>query len=165
MIMEIRNRATGAIVTDSQFRADNPGTSFPKQLTADILDGFGYDPVLNGPAASVSGPYEVSTRDGVELIDGQWFTRFIVGPEFTDNAEATAAEQETAYRTSVDNRVAASVRAERDRKLAACDWTVLADSPLTTAKKTEWKTYRTALRDISAAEGFPHTMEWPTEPS
>ena len=163
--MEIRNRATGAIVTDSQFRADNPGTSFPKQLTADILDGFGYDPVLNGPAASVSGPYEVSTRDGVELIDGQWFTRFIVGPEFTDNAEATAAEQETAYRTSVDNRVAASVRAERDRKLAACDWTVLADSPLTTAKKTEWKTYRTALRDISAAEGFPHTMEWPTEPS
>ena len=163
--MEIRNRATGAIVTDSQFRADNPGTSFPKQLTADILDGFGYDPVLNGAAASVSGPYEVSTRDGVELIDGQWFTRFIVGPEFTDNAEATAAEQETAYRTSVDNRVAASVRADRDRKLAASDWTVLADSPLTTAKKTEWKTYRTALRDISAAEGFPHTMEWPTEPS
>jgi len=163
--MEIRNRATGAIVTDSQFRADNPGTSFPKQLTADILDGFGYDPVLNGAAATVSGPYEVSTRDGVELIDGQWFTRFIVGPEFTDNAEATAAEQEAAYRTSVDNRVATSVRAERDRKLAACDWTVLTDSPLTTAKKTEWKTYRTALRDISAAEGFPHTMEWPTEPS
>ena len=119
--MEIRNRATGAIVTDSQFRADNPGTSFPKQLTADILDGFGYDPVLNGPAATVSGPYEVSTRDGVELIDGQWFTRFIVGPEFTDNAEATAAEQEAAYRTSVDNRVATSVRAERDRKLASCD--------------------------------------------
>lgn len=163
--MEIRNRSTGAIVTDSQFRADNPGTSFPKQLTADILDGFGYDPVLNGAAATVSGPYEVSTRDGVELINGQWFTRFIVGPEFTDNAEATAAEQEAAYRTSVDNRVAASVRADRDRKLAACDWTVLADSPLTTAKKTEWKTYRTALRDISAAEGFPHTMEWPTEPS
>ena len=163
--MEIRNRATGAIVTDSQFRADNPGTSFPKQLTADILDGFGYDPVLNGPAATVSGPYEVSTRDGVELINGQWFTRFIVGPEFTDNAEATAAEQEAAYRASVDNRAATNVRAERDRKLAACDWTVLADSPLTTAKKTEWKTYRTALRDISAAEGFPHTMEWPTEPS
>lgn len=163
--MEIRNRSTGAVITDSQLRADNPGTSFPKQITADILDGFGYDPVLNGPAATVSGPYEVSTRDGVELINGQWFTRFIVGPEFTDNAEATAAEQEAAYRASVDNRAATNVRAERDRKLAACDWTVLTDSPLTTAKKTEWKTYRTALRDISAAEGFPHTMEWPTEPS
>ena len=157
--MEIRNRSTGAVITDSQLRADNPGTSFPKQLTADILDGFGYDPVLNGAAATVSGPYEVSTRDGVEQINGQWFTKFIVGPVFTDS------DAETAYRTSIDNQVATSVRAERDRKLAACDWTVLTDSPLTTAKKTEWKTYRTALRNISAAEGFPHTMEWPTEPS
>ena len=157
--MEIRNRATGAVITDSQLRADNPGTSFPKQLTADILDAFGYDPVLNGPAARVSGPYEVSTRDGVEQINGQWFTKFIVGPVFADS------DEETAYRTKIDNQVAANVRAERDRKLAACDWTVLTDSPLTTAKKTEWKTYRTALRNISAAEGFPHTMEWPTEPS
>ena len=157
--MEIRNRATGAVITDSQLRADNPGTSFPKQITADILDGFGYDPVLNGAAATVSPPYEISTRDGVEEIDGQWFTKFIVGPVFADS------DEETAYRTSVDNRAAARVRAERDRRLAACDWTVLTDSPLTTAKKTEWKTYRAALRDISAAEGFPHTMEWPTEPS
>ena len=157
--MEIRNRSTGAVITDSQLRADNPGTSFPKQITADILDGFGYDPVLNGPAATVSGPYERSVRDGVEQINGQWFTKFIVGPVFADS------DAETAYRTSIDNQVATSVRAERNRKLAASDWTVLTDSPLTTAKKTEWKTYRTALRDISAAEGFPHTMEWPTEPS
>ena len=157
--MEIRNRSTGAVITDSQLRADNPGTSFPKQITADILDGFGYDPVLNGPAATVSGPYERSVRDGVEEINGQWFTKFVVGPVFADS------DEETAYRTSIDNQVAASVRADRDRKLAACDWTVLTDSPLTTAKKTEWKTYRTALRNISAAEGFPHTMEWPTEPS
>ena len=157
--MEIRNRSTGAVITDSQFRADNPNTSFPKQITADILDGFGYDPVLNGAAATVSGPYERSVRDGVEEINGQWFTKFIVGPVFADS------DEETAYRTKIDNQVAANVRAERDRKLAACDWTVLTDSPLTTAKKTEWKTYRTALRDITAAEGFPHTMEWPTEPS
>ena len=157
--MEIRNRSTGAVITDSQFRADNPNTSFPKQITADILDGFGYDPVLNGAAATVSGPYERSVRDGVEEINGQWFTKFIVGPVFADS------DEETAYRTSIDNQAATSVRAERDRKLAACDWTVLTDSPLTTAKKTEWKSYRTALRNISAAEGFPHTMEWPTEPS
>jgi len=163
--MEIRNRSTGVVITDSQLRADNPNTSFPKQITADILDGFGYDPVLNGPAATVSGPYEVSTRDGVEEINKQWFTKFIAGPVFADNEDATAAEQQAAYRTNIDNQVAANVRSERDRKLAASDWTVLTDSPLTTAKKTEWKTYRKALRDISAAEGFPHTMEWPTEPS
>lgn len=157
--MEIRNRTTGAVITDRQLRADNPGTSFPKQITTDILDGFGYDLVFHGAEPAPSGPYETVVRDGVEEINGKWHSKFIIGPVFADS------DEEAAYRTSVDNRVAASVRADRDRKLAACDWTVLTDSPLTTAKKTEWKTYRTALRNISAAEGFPHTMEWPTEPS
>ena len=157
--MEIRNRTTGAVITDRQLRADNPGTSFPKQITTDILDGFGYDLVFHGAQPAPSGPYETVVRDGVEEINGKWHSKFIIGPVFADS------DEETAYRTSIDNQVAANVRAERDRKLAACDWTVLTDSPLTTAKKTEWKTYRAALRDISAADGFPHTMEWPTEPS
>ena len=168
--MEIRNRSTGEVITTSQLKAANPNTSFPKTITTDILDGFGYDAVLNGAAATVTAPYGVSVRDGVEEIDGQWFTSFVAGPIFTDTTDAdgnvtTAADNEAAYRTSVDNKAAASVRAERDSKLAACDWTVLADSPLSTSKKTEWKAYRTQLRDISAASGFPHTMEWPTEPS
>ena len=163
--MEIRNRSTGAVITDRQLRDDNPQTSFPKQITTEILDSYGYDAVLNGPSASTSGPYEVSVRDGVEEINGQWFTKFVVGPIFTDNEEGTAAEQEAAYRTNIDNQVAARVRVERDAKLAACDWTVLTDSPLTTAKKTEWKTYRTALRDIPSDSGFPHSVTWPTEPS
>ena len=157
--MEIRNRSTGAVITDDQFRADNPNTSFPKQITADILDGFGYDPVLNGADATVSGPYERSTRDGVEEINGQWFTKFIVGPVFADS------DEETAYRTSIDNQVAASVRAERDRKLAACDWTVLTDSPMSDTDKAAWTSYRQSLRNLPTSEGFPHTMEWPSEPT
>ena len=157
--MEIRNRTTGAVITDRQLRADNPGTSFPKQITTDILDGFGYDLVFHGAEPAPSSPYETVVRDGVEEINGKWHSKFIIGPVFTDS------DEEAAYRTSIDNKVAERVRADRDRKLAACDWTILTDSPLTTAKKTEWKTYRTALRNISAAEGFPHTMEWPTEPS
>lgn len=168
--MEIRNRSTGAVITDNQLRGDNPQTSFPKQITTEILDSYGYDAVLNGPAASTSGPYEVSVRDGVEEINGQWFTKFVVGPIFTDTTDedgnvTTAADNEAAYRTRIDNEVAARVRVERDAKLAACDWTVLTDSPLTTAKKTEWKSYRTALRDIPSDSGFPHSVTWPTEPS
>ena len=162
--MEIRNRSTGAVITDSQFRADNPNTSFPKQITADILDGFGYDPVLNGPAASTSGPYERSVRDGVEEINGQWFTKFIVGPVFTDNEEATAAEQETEYRAGVDAKVAENIRTERNRKLANSDWTQLADA---TANATTWSTYRQQLRDLPTSSGddWPHNVTWPTEPS
>lgn len=163
--MEIRNRSTGAITTISQFKADHPSTSFPKQITTEILDSYGYDAVLNGPAATVTAPYGISVRDGVEQVNGQWFTKFVAGPVFVDNDEQTAAEQEAAYRANIDSKAATRARARRNSLLADCDWTVLTDSPLTTAKKTEWKAYRQALRDISAAEGFPHTMEWPNEPS
>lgn len=160
--MEIRNRETGEVTTVSQFKAQHPNTSFPKQITTEILDGFGYDPVLNGPSATVTAPYGVSVRDGVEQIDGQWFTKFVAGPVFTDNDEATAAEQETAYRAGIDAKAAESVRTERNQKLADTDWTQLADS---SADATAWATYRTALRDLPSTDGWPHNITWPTEPS
>ena len=163
--MEIRNRETGAVITISEFKAEHPRTAFPKRINNLVLDSYGYDPVLNGAEPSASGPYESVVRDGVEEVDGQWYTKFVIGPVFTDNDEGTAAEQETAYRARIDSEAEARVRGTRASKLAASDWTVLTDSPLTTAKKTEWKTYRQALRDITSAEGFPHDVTWPSEPS
>tara|TARA_Y100000015_G_scaffold32416_1_gene32247 strand:+ start:2683 stop:3213 length:531 start_codon:yes stop_codon:yes gene_type:complete len=176
--MEIRNRESGAVTTVSQFKASYPNTSFPKQITADILDSYGYDAVLDGAQATVTAPYGVSTRDGVEQINGQWFTKFVAGPVFTDTTEETvdsegnvtttsytAAQNEAAYRASVDATTAAAVRVARDKKLTDTDWTQMADSPLTSDKKTEWASYRTSLRDLPSASGFPHTMTWPTEPS
>ena len=160
--MEIRNRESGAVTTVSQLKASYPNTSWPKQITADVLDGYGYDPVLNGAAATVTAPYGVSTRDGVEEIDGQWFTKFVAGPIFTDNDEGTAAENEAAYRAKVDAKAAANVRTERNKKLADTDWTQLADS---TADATVWATYRQALRDVPSQAGFPHDVTWPTEPT
>jgi hypothetical protein len=160
--MEIRNRSTGDLTTVSQFKASQPNTSFPKQITTEILDSYGYDAVLNGAQATVTAPYGVSTRSGVEEIDSKWFTKFIAGPVFTDTEEATAAEQEAAYKAGVDSSAAASVRVTRSTKLTESDWTQVADS---TADKAAWATYRTALRDLPSASGFPHTMTWPTEPS
>ncbi len=167
--MEIRNRSTGALTTVSQFKAEHPTTSFPKQITTDVLDSYGYDAVLNGAAATVTAPYGVSTRDGVEEIDGKWFTKFIAGPVFTDTTDeegnvTTAADNEAAYKATVDANAGTSVRAERDKKLTASDWTQMADSPLASDKKTEWATYRQSLRDLPTASGFPHTMTWPEEP-
>ena len=167
--MEIRNRSTGAITTISQFKAEHPTTSFPKQITTAILDSYGYDAVLNGAAAEVTAPYGVSTRDGVEEINGQWFTKFVAGPIFADTTDddgnvTTAADNEAAYRARIDADAGASVRAERDKKLTASDWTQMTDSPLSDSDKTAWATYRQSLRDLPTASGFPHTMTWPEEP-
>tara|TARA_Y100000004_G_scaffold31402_1_gene32847 strand:+ start:867 stop:1388 length:522 start_codon:yes stop_codon:yes gene_type:complete len=173
--MEIRNRETGALTTISQFKADHPNTSFPKQITVDILDSFGYDPVLNGVQATTTPPYEMSVRDGVEEIDGQWFTRFVVGPIFTDTTtesfdedgnvttiSLTAAENEAAYRARIDAEASSKYRDQRNRLLAASDWTQLADS---SADASAWATYRQALRDLPTTDGWPHNITWPTEPS
>lgn len=166
--MEIRNRTTGAVITISEFRAENSSTSFPKQITTDILDSFGYDPVLNGAAADVTAPYGISVRDGVEEINGQWFTRFVAGPVFNDTNDeegnlTTAAEHEAAYRAKVDADCAARIRADRNRKLTECDWTQLSDSPLSDADKVAWAAYRQALRELPEQPGFPWNVVWPVK--
>ena len=66
------------------------------------------------------------------------------------------------------------LRVERDKLLTACDWVVLTDSPLSTSKKTEWKTYRQSLRDLPANSSPAldsngnldmSSVTFPTEPS
>lgn len=59
----------------------------------------------------------------------------------------------------------AEVRAERDRRLAACDWTQLPDSPLTSEKKEAWAAYRAELRAVPETQTDPANIVWPPEPS
>jgi hypothetical protein len=56
----------------------------------------------------------------------------------------------------------AAVRDDRNARLAACDWTQLADAPV---DSLAWANYRQALRDVPSQEGFPLAVEWPTPPA
>ena len=104
--------------------------------------------VLEGPQASPT-RYQTTFRDGVQDIDGQWFTKYSV------------ADMDDESKTAKDAEQAKSVRTTRDDKLKATDWTQVADAPV---DKTVWATYRQALRDLPSATGFPWDMTWPTEP-
>jgi len=63
------------------------------------------------------------------------------------------------------------LRQVRNEKLAQTDWTQAIDSPLTESKKTEWQTYRQALRDITTqtpsldSNGQLTGIIWPTPPT
>ena len=159
--MQIRVRETGAVMYEQEFRALFPNTGFPAQLTEAIINEFGGDVVFEGPQASGGTVYQYSQAAGVEQINGKWYTKYILGPVFTDTEEATAAEQEAAYKAAKDAEQAKSVRASRNDKLKECDWTQIADS---TADKQAWATYRQALRDVTAQAGFPWTIDWPAQP-
>ena len=61
-----------------------------------------------------------------------------------------------------DECAATEVRQDRDRRLAASDWTQLPDVPL--ANREAWAVYRQALRDVTEQVGFPFDVVWPASP-
>jgi len=160
--MEIRLRSTGQVMYEGELRSyllANNGPSFGV-LNAEVLESIGADVLLEGAQASGGNHYQVSQRQGVEEIDGKWYTKYILGPIFTDG-ETTAAEQEAAYRTAKDTEQAKSVRTTRDEKLKDSDWSQVADAPV---DKTVWATYRQELRDVPTQSGFPWEVTWPDAP-
>ena len=167
--MTIRIRSTGQLMQDSEFRmllkAEANAAWKAPVLTQEILDIIGADPVFEGPQASGGTVYQYSQYDGIEQIDGKWYTKYILGPIFTDTTldgvTTSAAEAEAAYKTAKDAEQAANVRRSRNDLLTKCDWTQIADS---TADKPVWATYRQALRDVTAQDGFPWNVTWPEQP-
>ena len=150
----------GAVMQESEFRAQFPNTSLPAPLTSEVITDFGGDVVLEGPQATGGTVYQYSQRQGVEQINGKWYTKYVLGPIFTDNEESTAAEQEANYKAMKDAEQAKNVRDERTRKLAETDWRFRSDMTPSQA----WIDYCVALRNVPEQEGFPWTIEWPTEP-
>jgi hypothetical protein len=154
---------------ESEFRAYTKANGGPSwdTTTTEVLEALGADVVFEGPQATGGTVYQTSVYGGIEQIEGKWYTKYILGPVFTDTLATdttpakTAAENETAYKAIKDAEQAKSVRADRTKRLADSDWTQIADS---TADKAAWATYRQALRDITAQTGFPWTIEWPVQP-
>ena len=116
---------------------------------------LGFYPV--GHPAIPTDAVEITAEDYAALLAGQSATKCIA-PDSDGRpilADRPAPTQE---------QLAAAVRATRDAKLTACDWTQLADAPLSAEVKAAWSTYRQALRDITAQAGFPQDVTWPSEP-
>ena len=160
--MQVRIRETGAVMYESEFRAYTKANGGPswETTTTEVLEALGADVVFEGAQATGGTVYQYSQASGVEQVDGKWYTKYILGPIFTDG-ETTAAEQEASYKAQKDAEQASAVRQSRSDKLADCDWTQVADSPV---DKTAWATYRQALRDITTQSGFPWSVTWPESP-
>ena len=167
--MQIRTN-DGQVMYEAEFRAYQKANGGPAwdTTTTEVLTALGADVVFEGPQATGGTVYQFSQAAGVEQIDGKWYTKYILGPTFTDTPATdttpaqTAAEQEAAYKASKDAEQAKSVRTSRNDKLKECDWTQITDA---TVDKTAWATYRQALRDITKQIGFPWTIIWPKTPT
>ena len=168
---EYRNRTTGEVKTQGQWRSANPNMSLPKVWTAATLDALNLDPVLRSPAATV-GQYQTSARDGVEQdANGNWVEKYVARDMFADTTDedgvtTTKAEHEAAYQATLDAKTAETHRTTRNKLLDDSDWTQMNDSPLSNEVKTAWATYRQELRGISDLDAWPNLAEddWPVAP-
>jgi hypothetical protein len=129
---------------------------------------LGADVVFEGAQATGGDHYQYSQADGVEQLDGKWYTKHILGPVFVDTTvegvTTTAAEHEAAYKAAKDAEQAKSVRQNRDDKLKETDWVVIKNLEANANIPGAWEVYRQALRDVPTQEGFPWTIVWPTQP-
>ena len=168
---EYRDRTTGEVKTQGEWRAANRNVSLPRVWNANVLDALELDAVLASPKPD-AGPYQTAARDGVEQDAlGNWVERWVARDMFSDYTDEegvlhTKAEQEAAYQAGLDETAAKSVRDQRDRLLAECDWIVIMHTEKGTNIPAEWELYRQALRDITLHVNFPHLAEddWPAKP-
>ena len=163
---EYRNRTTGEVKTQGQWRAANPNMSLPKVWNSNVLDALNIDAVLRSPAATTTA-YQTSVRDGVEQdSNGNWVEKYVARDMFADTTEdgvtTTKAEYEAAYQATLDASTAEGHRNTRASLLAETDFYALSDVTMTDAMTA----YRQALRDITSHSNWPNLedADWPVKP-
>lgn len=138
----------GQVQQLGDYRALFPQTSFPPSGPSDAF-------LAENSALRVNAwkPHDAATEKLVSCapyIDGDWAYTVQVEPLTQDDIDARNQAQ------------AAKVRADRNRRLADCDWTQLSDAPV---DPLPWQTYRQALRDVTEQDGFPSAVIWPEAPA
>ncbi len=84
---------------------------------------------------------------GDAYADQGWF---VVGESSADLATSSTAELEWEKAKGL---------------LAASDWSMLSDVPMTAGDKALWIEYRRTLREIRLQTGFPDDIQWPARPA
>jgi len=153
---EYRERTTGEVKTQGEWRAAFKNMSLPKVWNSNVCDAMNIDPVLASPAATTSA-YQTSVRDGVEQKSNKdWVEKYVAQDMFADTTvdgkTTTKAEHEAAYQATLDANTAAGHRSTRDSKLAETDWTAMSDVTMA----DNMKTYREALRDLPTHSNWPN---------
>ncbi len=137
--------------TLGDLRRDNPNTSFPKRVNAELLTGYGMYPVTRLPVPTYNKRTQfVQDQATPVLNDGVWE----VGYDILSNTD----EQITEY----DNAVSLNARTLRNSLLEETDWMALSDVTMS----AEMTTYRQALRDITNHANWPNLQDadWPVKP-
>ena len=127
------------IVSDKMIVKDGVGYQIPSDDTwiNDYSDIHAIQVHDNkGEVEPVSGENRTATSTEIKAIKDKWTA-------LKTADDKAIADAETVWQNSWDR-----IRGERTALLNNTDWTVMPDSPLSSDKQQEYKTYRTNLRNI-----------------
>jgi len=125
----------------TQLKKDNAGVSFPKAMSAELLESFGVYPVVMGdmPAANLTDDLVFGSTPVKE--DNVWKIQVTKTQKSAPDAER-------------------AVRDQRNALLQETDWWAMSDRTMT----SDQKEYRNLHRQVPQQDGFPFSVTWPTKP-
>ena len=88
-----------------------------------------------------------------KMVDG-------VSIQLTDAEETARDAEEATWAAGEDDRALASMREDRNRRLADTDWYAVSDLTMS----ADMTTYRQDLRDLPASTADSEDVVWPTKP-
>jgi hypothetical protein len=149
-VKAIDNQIVAYPYSQTDLVRDNPSTSFPAGgISLASLAEWNVFPVHFADQPVVD-PLAQRVIEIVPSFDGQsWIQQWAV--EAIPQADIDA----------MTDQQAASVRADRNARLAATDWRVIKALEEGNGLDFNVATYRQALRDVPSQPGFPWNVVWP----
>jgi hypothetical protein len=149
-VKAIDNQIVAYPYSQTDLVRDNPSTSFPAGgISPASLAEWNVFPVHFADQPMVD-PRAQRVLELAPLFDGQsWIQQWAV--EAIPQAEIDA----------MTDQQAASVRADRNARIAATDWRVIKALEEGNGLDFDVATYRQALRDVPSQPGFPWNVVWP----
>lgn len=133
---------------ERHIKTENPNVSFPDIFSPP--DEYAEVVVTEKPEHD---PLTERLKEDKPILDnGVWIQQWSI-------VQLTSEEIER-----LNDDAATNVRAQRDQLLKESDWVSIRSNDLGEPVPDYWITYRQSLRDITAQEGFPHSVEWPLKP-
>lgn len=146
-------------VSEAHIQATYPNTSFVLPLDDETLDAFGYGRFAYSDPETYDAEFQETQELAPKLIKGEWVQQWKIVEKYTAEEKAVYIAKRDAALLEAQR---VSVRADRDARLAASDWTQGKD--ISDAVSMKWAVYRQALRDVPQQTGFPENITWPDKP-
>jgi hypothetical protein len=147
MYLRIINNEINYPYSLQKLREDNPNTSFPSEMTENLMLELDISEVRATPKPN---DYTKNISEGTPiLVEGVYYQNWV-------QSDATESE----INDRIENKWI-EIRDLRQQLLYECDWTQLSDIPSET--KDLWTTYRQNLRDITN-QSNPYNIVWPVKP-